>query len=386
MRFPRSRGGQIVIPALLIFPTLFLFVYLIYETAKLSREKIKHQFAMDAAAFVEMTNYSDFLNRTAYVNGAFPMRIFEEGYWDFDAPFATKCEGSSCKETYATMLYKNGVFPHLGGEYKDGHKPEGNPDFQGLGKWTIEYGGNGKGKNSNPPDLAESVPGDDVQNSFLLTTQDNSTKYWVPTVVIVDMFKLYVQIFSLLGSVEDAQFQVLERLTTGGGVPHSFMQKSYWLNTGDPVGDANVLATSFDLAMGVSDFKQVVHPACLKKMDYWSNEFLHGGFQQFVPQHTQGIDLTQVAAGNGCQSVGGGLFEIEYLDNSMYTTLHNGLPIQMPWAVPSQNFFNVDFGTLMTQKYGGRELHTTISLLGDPSNTPAVWPDPTPKFQVRQFP
>src|SRR3990167_9990070 len=73
-----SRRGQIVIPAMLLFPTLFLFVYLIYETAKLSREKIKHQFAMDAAAFVEATNYSDFLNRTAYVNGAFPMRIRSE--------------------------------------------------------------------------------------------------------------------------------------------------------------------------------------------------------------------------------------------------------------------------------------------------------------------
>ena len=47
----RSRRGQIVIPAMLMFPTLFLFVYLIYETAKLSREKIRHQFAIDAAAF-----------------------------------------------------------------------------------------------------------------------------------------------------------------------------------------------------------------------------------------------------------------------------------------------------------------------------------------------
>src|SRR3989338_2621014 len=78
-RFPGQKG-QIVIPALFLFPTLMLFVFLIFETAKLSREKIRHQFAVDAAAFVEMTNYSDFLNRSAYVNGAFPMRIFREGF------------------------------------------------------------------------------------------------------------------------------------------------------------------------------------------------------------------------------------------------------------------------------------------------------------------
>src|ERR1035437_3655022 len=118
MRSLRSRRGQIVIPAMLMFPTLFLFVYLIYETAKLSREKIRHQFAMDAAVFVEMTNYSDFLNRTAYVNGAFPMRIFEEGYHDFMA----ECEGktkncTSTKRSYATLLFNNGAFPHVGGQY-----------------------------------------------------------------------------------------------------------------------------------------------------------------------------------------------------------------------------------------------------------------------------
>src|SRR5512137_1751447 len=82
---PRSRVGQVIIPALFLFPTFMLFVYLIYETAKLSREKIRHQFAIDAAVFVEMTNYSDFLNRTAYVNGAFPMRIFDEGFRGADS-------------------------------------------------------------------------------------------------------------------------------------------------------------------------------------------------------------------------------------------------------------------------------------------------------------
>ncbi len=130
----RSRRGQIVIPAMLMFPTLFLFVYLIYETANLSRQKIKHQFAIDAAAFVEMANYSDFLNRTAYVNGAFPMRIFEEGY---DVDFKSDCEGMpGCNpQTYGKMLFDNGAFPHLGGQYAEGHAAETTmPDPK---KWSI---------------------------------------------------------------------------------------------------------------------------------------------------------------------------------------------------------------------------------------------------------
>src|ERR1035437_1447444 len=123
MRSLRSRRGQIVIPAMLMFPTLFLFVYLIYETAKVSRGKIRHQFAMDAAAFVEMTNYSDFLNRTAYVNGAFPMRIFNEGYWDFKADCEGRAMNGTCdQKSYATLLFNNGAYPYVDGAYIDGVK------------------------------------------------------------------------------------------------------------------------------------------------------------------------------------------------------------------------------------------------------------------------
>ncbi|MDE2238142.1 MAG: hypothetical protein KGK30_09650, partial [Elusimicrobia bacterium] len=106
-----------MLPALFLLPTLFLFVFLIFETAKLSRAKIRHQFAVDAAAFVEMTNYSDFLNRSAYVNGAFPMRIFWEGF--HDGP-GIDCQGRDpCPKPPITrnpapineILYADGVYP-----------------------------------------------------------------------------------------------------------------------------------------------------------------------------------------------------------------------------------------------------------------------------------
>ena len=389
----RSRGGQIVIPALLLFPTLFLFVYLIYETAKLSREKIRHQFAMDAAAFVEMTNYSDFLNRTAYVNGAFPMRIFEEGYSDFQQECEGKVATCPAQRYYAKQLFDNGAFPHIGGTYPDGsHSPE---TTLPNGVWNIEYENTRFGfKNVNPPDVnrvvAASPP--DGNTAWELFPEDNADNYWHPWELATDIYKLYVQIYSLLGSVEDAQFQVLERLSSG----HTFMQKSYWLNTGDPIGDAAVLSSSFNAALGVSDFKSVVHAACLRKLDYWGNQKTSGGgfaFQPFVPyKTTPDIDLT-ANGGAGCANSpdGPGLFQIEYLDGSMVNsshsgTLQRGLTIQMPWSIPAKNFFNVDFVGMMAQQFPGRELHTTISLIGDPKNSVSVWPDPTPKFQVRQFP
>jgi hypothetical protein len=383
MRLFRSRAGQIVIPAMLMFPTLFLFVYLIYETAKLSREKIRHQFAMDAASFVEMTNYSDFLNRTAYVNGAFPMRIFEEGYWDFKADCNGKAENGSCSDhSYAWMLFENGAFPHLGGPGSFpvwGHQPEGQSDFVGKGKWNIEYGGKYASiRNSPTPDFDAVVKGDDKSTKFEL--------FWHPIDLATEIYKLYIQIYSLLGSVEEAQQQVLTRLTTGGGVPHSFLQKSYWLNTGDPIGDAAALSASFDAA-GIADFAHSIHPHCLHWLDYWGNR-RGSGVQPLVPVTTDDVNLAQVTAGSGCKDDGGGLFQIETLDDGMYKTLTaKGLEIRMPWAIPSHNFFNVPLDVMMNSAYPGATLHTTMKLVGgDSSTVPAVWPDPTPKFQVRQFP
>src|SRR3989338_1050305 len=148
MRPWKSRAGQIVIPAMLLFPTLFLFVYLIYETAKLSREKIRHQFAMDAAAFVEMTNYSDFLNRSAYVNGAFPMRIFREGFHEtmLDCLGRDPCPGLRPLDD---ILYdddgNNGVFPR---SLSDPAK-EKFEDKEPI--WDIGYAGRRWGMNDPSP-------------------------------------------------------------------------------------------------------------------------------------------------------------------------------------------------------------------------------------------
>lgn len=365
MRPWKSRAGQIVIPAMLLFPTLFLFVYLIYETAKLSREKIKHQFAMDAAAFVEATNYSDFLNRTAYVNGAFPMRIFEQGYDEFKA----ECEGKveHCEEvTYAEILYKNGVFPR---------SRSGVKQFSDEASWDIEYGGTGAGKNSSSPYV------DDTVTLFTLKDAQN---YWHSWDLASEVYKLYVQVFSLLGSVENAQWEVLKRLTKDSN--HSFLQKSYWLNTGDPANYGTELAANFNAALG--EFKTSAE--CAHKLVYYGNRHLGGtGIQQYRPYGTE--PPVPLPDSPGCS--GGGLFQMQTVDSTALKALsqpggteYPGLSLYLRWQIPGKNYFNVDFGNMPQHfRNGSPELHTTVSVGANNPNA-RVWPNPTPKFQVRQYP
>ncbi len=374
-RIVRSRAGQIVIPAMILFPTLFLFVYLIYETAKLSREKIKHQFAMDAAAFVEATNYSDFLNRTAYVNGAFPMRIFEQGYDDF--PF--ECEGKGdCSmfnpRTYAEVLYQNGIFPRS----KSGHKNTDEAHWKNADVWDIEYDGSkapGAGRNSSNPTIPDPV---------VLFTHENGDQSYHGWDLATEVYKLWFQVFSLLGSVEDAQWQVLKRLTMGSP-RHSFLQKSYWLNTGDPYSYGEELAASFDAALG--DFKTEAH--CARRLIYHGVKYTGGpGLQNY---YTANSDIMTLPNSAGCS--GGGVFQMQTVDQTTLNTLskpgnseYPGLGLTLRWQLPGKNYFNVDFGNMPQHfKNSAPELHTTVSV-GATNPNAKVWPYPTPKFQVRQFP
>lgn len=75
----RSERGQLAVPFLLVLPSFILIVIFLLEIGMMSREKIRQQFALDAAATLEMESYADLLNRLAYVNGVFPHRIFRGG-------------------------------------------------------------------------------------------------------------------------------------------------------------------------------------------------------------------------------------------------------------------------------------------------------------------
>jgi len=362
MRRWLSRRGQIVIPAMLIFPTLVLFVYLIYETAKLSREKIKHQFALDAAAFVEMVNYSDFLNRTAYVNGAFPMRIMQQGYNDWKA----EPKPGHDAMTFGEILYKNGVYPRSASGGKDKEKFEADEKV-----WDIAYDDSSpsSGRNSDPPNVGDTLERCKAEDAY---------KYYVFKDFVIEFFSMWNSVYSLLGNVEEAQYQVIKRL--GQDTHHSFLQKSYWLNTGDPPSYGTQLATNWDVSMG--EFK--TEPHCLHHVKATGMYYKAGGGLS-----SEKFKLLEwEPTGPGCGS-SGGIFQMQSVDKNFIKKLRSpnggndypGLPLTLAWGFPSNNYFNVDFVSVMHQP---PVLHTTVAV--GVASEAAVWPKPTPKFQVRQYP
>ena len=113
--------GQVLIPFLCILPSFIILIIFLVEIGNLSTEKIRQQFALDAAATAEMEQYTDLLNRLAYLNGVFPQRIFRGGMGAAGSP--------------------NAVFPSLVEPIEDGSL-----------SWPIRFGGARAYANTeNPP-------------------------------------------------------------------------------------------------------------------------------------------------------------------------------------------------------------------------------------------
>jgi hypothetical protein len=393
----RRRLGQVIIPALFLFPTLMLFVYLIYETAKLSREKIRHQFAIDAAVFVEMTNYSDFLNRTAYVNGAFPMRIFDEGFYDtkLDCDMKSGCNGP---KSLWWILCQNGVFPMRSGDCSS------RSDYTTEKAWDIKYGGKGTGKNSSPPDLGSNPSGNSDVMTILtgLNPEDDANRFWLNWDDANQIYKLYVQIYQLLGSVEDAQYSVLMRLAAS----HNFLRKSYWLNTGSDLNAAQAAANLFDSGMGSWALGGGLKYYCYPKVNFYGNKPTGSMFQPWQVYSPEGGPVAMASPINGCS----GLFQLMWVSDGI-TGVHNGSPghdgklnaavtsslygsrgvsVNQLWGgagdnnVVSKNYFNHDF--MGDFPGGGPAVHVSAAIDGYGNAKASVWPNPTPKFQVRTYP
>lgn len=375
-----------------------LFVYLIYETAKLSREKIRHQFAIDAAVFVEMTNYSDFLNRTAYVNGAFPMRIFDEGFYDtkLDCDMKSGCNGP---KSLWWILCQNGVFPMRSGDCAS------RSDYVSEKAWDIKYGGKGAGKNTSPPDLAANPSGNaDVMMILTgLNPEDDANRFWLNWDDANQIYKLYVQIYQLLGSVEDAQLSVLMRLAA----QHNFLRKSYWLNTGSDLNAAQTASNLFQSGMSDWTLGSGLKYYCYPKVTFYGNKPTGSMFQPWQVYSPDGGPVSMATPINGCN----GLFQLMWVSDSI-TGVHNGQPghdgklnagvtsslygsrgveVNQPWGgsgdnfVVSKNYFNHDF--MNDFPGGGPAVHVSVAIDGYGTGTKAsVWPNPTPKFQVRTYP
>jgi len=364
---------------------LMLFVYLLFETAKLSREKIRQQFALDTAAFIQMGDYTNILNRTAYVNGAFPYRIFKEAYecpsgclsgTEENCLKLTGAGGAIC--TYK-MLYDAGAIP----KYKDDRAGEEATPLDNKAQWDIAFADPPREDiNQNPPEVADTLT--------LITSEQGIHIYifWDPA---VGLYKFYAQVYTLLGTVEESQMTVFERLTDN----FNFFRKAYYLNGNTAECVKNPGLCGEDGVGGRNAFRanRFVRNSNMF-MHYIKHIIFHAKVPQpglppyFLGKTTPPMDMTS----NNSK----GLFQLASFSDSSLERIGNGYHVYQGWE-PPRNYFNVRFDQMAWKECELSRRPCVHSLIasqcpnlrgGWPDSSPnnCVWPNPTPKYQTRLYP
>jgi hypothetical protein len=384
--FLRRRKGQILIPSLLIIPSLLLFIYLIFETTKLSREKIRQQFAIDSAAFIQMGDYTNILNRSAYVNGAFPYRIFKEAY-DCPQPCVSGSEENCMRLTDESgaictykMLYDSGSIP----KYKDDVAGQDAVVLDNNPRWEILFNDPPRGEmNVNPPFHRGDV--------LTLITADQGIKIYIFWDPAVGIYKFYAQVYTLLGTVEESQMTVFERLTDN----FNFFRKSYYLNANTPECVRNPMICAEDGVRSQNGFKanRIVRGTNMF-MHYVENIVFHAKVPQtglppyFLGKTNPPLNMTTTNPK--------GLFQLASFSPSSLERIGKGYNVYQGWDVPN-NYFNVKFNRMAWRECENSRRPCVHSLItsqcpnlhgvwdkSSPNN--CVWPNPTPKYQTRLYP
>ncbi|MBI5743108.1 MAG: hypothetical protein HY952_01020 [Elusimicrobia bacterium] len=365
------RPGQLLLPSLLVVPSLLLFVYLLFETTKVSREKIRQQFAVDSAAFIQMGDYTNLLNRTAYVNGAFPYRIFKEAY-ECPPEKPMKKTNTEVEICPYDMLYEAGAFPKYKNDVKGAEPKMLDPEP----KWEIEFGP-ARPEFANNPTSSVSKP------VFDLITWDQGNYIYIEWGQAIGYYKFYSQVYTLLGSVEESQWTVFERLTDN----FNFFRKSYYLNanTQECVDNPQTCGNdglnssggfiSNKLRKGSNFFMHYV-----LKLMFYGKVYTGGMMPYYLGKPPAPIDMTSMNPN--------GLFQLASVSDSVLDKLGTGLEVYQGWDAPN-NYFNVPLNVLGKCKETGRPcVHARITSqcpqLKNGNN--CVWPAPTPKYQTRLYP
>ncbi|KAF0127271.1 MAG: hypothetical protein FD189_338 [Elusimicrobia bacterium] len=380
-----KRAGQVLIPSLFVIPTLFLFVYLLFETAKISREKIRQQFAVDSAAFIQMGDYTNFFNRTAYVNGAFPYRIFKEAFeCPSKGPGIDHVYKYTNKEEYEClydMMYDNGAIPKYDGDEPRRVDPK---PLDSEPEWSIGY------KDTLRPGINSLQPGDTLDERLILITHPQGQYiyiFWNEASGFV--YKFYAQVYTLLGSVQESQYTVFKRLTER----FNFFRKSYYLNASPAECVENPAACGEQgLTEGHNNFASkriskshgnfAMH--FIQKIKFFCKRpYTHPILgQQYQMVETPDIDMPSP-----------GLFQIASVKKDILRDLGRGVEIFQGWN-SGNNYFNVDFdggcggrcSQVVCRETGRPCVHARVTTQCPASDNNCVWPNPTPKYQTRLYP
>ena len=364
----QDRRAQILLPAVLLAPIFILVVYLLFETAKVSMTKVRQQFALDNAAYSQVSAASTYLNAMAMVNGPLPYRVMQ--WYATDAEPLTPREPGNPKITIFELFYKGGGVPSIGPDYETGINK---PPAAESNDWGLKYyAGDELDDDASRADWEKENPKlPPAEQEIPVVSKALVEKYYFPSQVQrsdeeyglgVISFIQYLETYARVGSIYKSQDYVYKEVSK-----NAFMfREAYYLN----VNDCKRSECARQSAAQLRQFLNLkAQPFGIDKIKIWFSDSGH-------LFHAGAYDATFTASElfNGDK-----LFQFAYLDPASRSHLKGfsrGVLLKQPFKLP-RNHFNIN----LEQKYKPYVRNRVVLSCPRAGNN-CVWPNPLPKYSV----
>lgn len=362
----QNRRAQLLLPAVLLLPLFVLVIYLLVETTKLSIAKVRHQFALDNAAYTQVTSVSAFLNAVSILNGPLPYRVMRT-YTDPLDPVKGVVEEpyTSQKLTVFDLFFRAGAVPTVAPDYEWG---KNSPPAANSQDWGVHYARYDLLKKD--PDYKvydrsgwEKETPDKIEGPITIMDKNMVAQHYVSAKqVALPAIKGYLNTYVQVGDIYNLQEDIYKKLIKNAIT----FRQGYFLN----VDDCKLSSCARQSAGKLMNYLTI--PTVAHKADelvvYVSASDMAGGTGGAVK-----VDLQMTKMGATP------LYLFAYVSpagRSKLRTLKRGISLKQNFPLP-RNHFNVN----LESKYKPF-VHTEVIMSCPRGNNNCVWPNPLPKYNV----
>lgn len=360
----QDRKAQILLPSVLLAPIFVLVIYLLFETAKVSMTKVRQQFALDNAAYSQMSAASTYLNAVAMVNGPLPYRVML--YYERETQplklTETAAGNYSTPPTIFDLFYKGGGVPALGPDHEKGANPAPHPDST---DWNVAYS-KGDPKDSSffsRDGWQKENPGNAPTEVIPVMSKSLVDDTYFPHTMAVPVIVQYLTNYAYVGSIYESQSYVYKEVSKNA----IMFREAYYLN----VNDCKRSDCARQSASTIRQYTTLkTTPFELANLRFYVSDSDGSGAHGTA----YNVDFQSAELLNGKN-----LFQFAFLDSSSLSklrTLSRGVLLKQPFKLP-RNHFNIN----LEQKYKPY-VRNRVQLTCPRSNNNCVWPNPLPKYGI----
>lgn len=379
-RVLRNNRAQILLPSVMLAPIFILVMYLLFELTKVSIAKVRNQYALDNAAYAQVSAVSTQLNGLAMVNGPLQYRVFRT--FNAEIPVKSGLEEIAQEKfgknsvTIFDLFFRAGAIPTIADDYEWGQNNPPRPESTDWGVHFASYPGIDEGANYEEDGKEKGFRYDrraqgwekpqpqlpTEKDKIALMHQDLVRYFKVDQETTVAAIYGYISTMAQVGSIYESQSYSARETTRNAQA----FREGYYLNVDDCKRSECARQSGKQLA------PFIIIPTKrfeIEKATFFASYDRSGTSTSVTP-----FELTMKELLSGSN-----LYLFSYLDGSAMShlrALSKGIKLKQSYHLPS-NYFNIR----LEQKYKPYVRNRVVMTCGRADNN-CLWPNPLPKYNV----